>query len=143
MPAAVNPIAIFLPVLVVVALSLVAFIRMGTARAGIAKTMDMNYYRAHLGAPEPEAARAAVRHYDNLFELPTLFYAACLTAYVLNAVSGWTLIFAWGFVAARLVQSAIHLTYNNPAHRGIAFVVGVVFTFALWINLGLAICARL
>ena len=136
-----NQTLIFLPVLAVVALTLVAFVRMAAARAVAAKSMNGDYYRAHLGEPEPEAARAAARHWDNLFELPTVFYAGCIVAFVLGAVGTWTLVFAWGFVAARVVQSLIHMTYNNPAHRGLAFVLGVVFTLALWVDVAQAILA--
>jgi hypothetical protein len=140
----VNQTAIMLPLLAVVALSFVAFVRMAAARGAAAKGgQDPNYYKAYIGAPEPEATVAAVRHYGNLFELPTLFYAACLTAYVMGAVGKWTLIFAWGFVVARLVQSLVHMSYNNPSHRGGAFVLSVVFMLALWINLSLVIFARL
>lgn len=139
-----NQAAIFVPMLVIVALTFVAFLRMGAARGRAVKEgQDPAFYRAHLGTPEPEYATAAVRHWDNLFELPTLFYAACLTAYVLNAVTGWVLAFAWGWVAARLVQSAVHLTYNNPTHRGLGFVAGVLFLAALWVTLGIAVFARL
>ena len=144
MPNSLNPASIFLPVLVLVALTFVAFVRMAAARGAAAKGgQDPNYYRAHIGSPEPEKAVAGARHWDNLFELPTLFYAACLTAFVLDAVGRWTLLFAWGFVAARIVQSAIHMTYNNPMHRGGGFILGVVFMLALWINLALAIFDRL
>ncbi|HTH29210.1 MAG TPA: MAPEG family protein [Sphingobium sp.] len=143
MANAINPTSIFMPMLVIVALTFVAFIRMAAARAAAVKGgQDPNYYRAHLGKPEPEATVAAVRHYTNLFELPVLFYAACLTAFVLGAVSGWTVAFAWAYVAARLLQSAVHMTYNNPAHRGLAFVLGVLFMFALWLNVALAIFAE-
>ncbi|MEW9854979.1 MAPEG family protein [Novosphingobium sp. M1R2S20] len=139
-----NQTLIFLPVLVVVALTLVAFVRMAMGRAAAVKAgHDPAYYRAHHGAPEPESAAAGARHWDNLFELPTLFYAGSLTAFVLGAVSGWTLVFAWGYAAARVVQSAVHMTYNNPGHRGLAFVVGVLFVFALWINVALAVFAGL
>lgn len=138
-----NPTLIFLPMLAIVALTFVAFLKMGMARGAAVKAgHDPAYYRAHLGDPEPEAARAAVRHYDNLFELPTLFYAACLTAFVIGTVSKWTLVFAWGFVVARAVQSFVHITYNNPAHRGGAFVLGIAFMLALWVNIALAIFAR-
>jgi hypothetical protein len=144
MQVSMNQAAIFLPMLVIVALSFVAFVRMAAARGAAVKAgHDPNYYKAQIGPPEPEATVAAVRHYGNLFELPTLFYAACLTAFVLGAAGKWTLIFAWGYVAARLVQSLIHMTYNNPSHRGGAFVLGVIFMLAFWINLALAIFARL
>lgn len=138
----INQVLILLPMLVVVALTFVAFVRMAVARGRIAGGMDINFYRAQQGGAEPEAAVVAVRHYGNLLELPTLFHAACLTAYALGAVGCWTLGWAWAFVAARLVQSAVHLTYNNPAHRGLAFVAGVVFLFALWAALAAAIIAR-
>lgn len=139
-----NQVSIFLPMLVVVALTFVAFVKMAAARGAAVKGgHDPSYYRAHLGTPEPEPTVAAVRHYGNLFELPTLFYAACLTAFVLGAVGTWTLVFAWGYAAARVIQSLVHMTYNNPSHRGGAFVLGVLFMAALWIALGMAICARL
>lgn len=144
MADAINPVSIFMPMLVIVALTFVAFIRMAAARAAAVKGgQDPSYYKAHLGKPEPEATVTAVRHYGNLFELPMLFYAACLTGFVLDAVSGWTLAFAWAYVAARLLQSAVHMTYNNPSHRGLAFVVGILFMFALWTNLALAVFARM
>lgn len=137
-----NQALIFLPVLALVALTLVGFVAMAAARGKIAKSMDPGYYRAHIGEPEPEIARAAVRHWDNLFEFPTVVYAACLTAFALGGVGQWTLILAWGFVAARLVQSAIHLTSNNPVFRGIAFTLGVVLAMALWVNVGLVVLAK-
>ena len=65
------------------------------------------------------------------------------TAYVLGAVSQWTLIFAWAFTVARLVQSLVHMTSNNTSHRGGAFVLGVLALAALWINVGMAVFARL
>lgn len=144
MPEVVNPVSIFVPMLVVVLLTFVAFIRMGAARGKAVKEgQDPDFYRAHLGDPEPEYATAAVRHFGNMFEMPTLFYAGCVTAFVLEAVSGWVLFFAWGFVIGRLVQSAVHLTYNVPGHRGMGFIFSVLFMLALWINLAMAVFARL
>ena len=138
-----NQTSIFLPMLVVVLITFIVFFRMGQARGKAVKEgHDPNFYRAHLGEPEPEFATAATRHYDNMFEMPTLFYAACLTAFMLGAVSMWTLILAWGYVAGRVVQSAVHMTYNNPMHRGMGFTFSVLFMLALWINLALAIFAR-
>jgi hypothetical protein len=138
-----NPATILVPMLVVVLLTFVAFVRMAAARGAVAKQMSPDFYRAQLGGHEPEPAVVAVRHYHNLLELPTLFYPACLAAFALDAVGTWTLVFAWGYVVARALQSAIHLSYNNPGHRGGAFVLGVVFVLALWINVALSVFARL
>ncbi|MBC2650467.1 MAPEG family protein [Novosphingobium aerophilum] len=138
------PATIFLPMLLIVALTFVAFVKMAIERAAAVKGgQDPAYYKVYLGDPEPEKTRAAVRHWDNLFELPTLFYAACLTAFVLAAVSGWTLLFAWLFAACRLVQSLVHMSTNNPNQRGGAFALSVLGLLALWVNLALTIAGRL
>lgn len=138
-----NQILIFLPVLVLVALTVAGFVRMAAGRGAAVKSgHDPAFYRAHLGAAEPESATVGARHWDNLFELPTLFYAACLTAFVINGVSGWTLTFAWIFTVARVVQSIVHMTYNAPTHRGGAFAIGVLFVFALWGNVAMSIIAQ-
>jgi len=142
MPETISQAYIFVPMLVVVALTFVAFVKMGAARGAAMKTgIDANYYKAHIGGPEPEAARAAARHWDNMFELPTLFYGGCIIAFVLSAVSFWTVLFAWIFVLGRVVQSAIHMTYNNPAHRGLGFTLSVIAALALWVNVGMSIFA--
>ena len=138
-----NPVAIFLPMLVVVLLTFLAFLRMGAARGAAVKAMDPNFYRAHQGGAEPEPAVVAVRHYGNLFEMPTLLYVGCITAFVLQAVGFWTLVFAWAYVAGRLVQSAVHLTYNNPAHRGLGFVFASFAMLALWVDIAMSVFARL
>jgi hypothetical protein len=141
MPIAHQPL-IFLPVLAVIALTFVAFFRLAAGRTAAVKAgHDPAFYRAHIGAPEPEAAAAGARHWDNMFELPTIFYAGCLTAFVLNGVTTWTLTFAWIFAVARIIQSAVHMTYNNPAHRGLGFTLAVVAALALWINVGLTVFA--
>lgn len=142
MPESVSQAYIFVPMLVVVALTFIVFFRMGAARgAAMKQGMDANFYKAHQGTSEPEATAAAVRHYNVLFEVPTLFYAACITAYVLSAVSVWTVSFAWGFVVLRVLQSLVHGTYNNPAHRGVAFILSMLFMIALWVNVGMSVFA--
>jgi hypothetical protein len=145
MPASeVNQTSIFLPVLALVAITIVAFARLAATRVRAAKERnDVGYYRAFMGPPEPEYAVVAVRHYANLFEVPVLFYAGCIAAFVLHSVSLWTLIWAWGYVLARFVNSIIHLSYNNPAHRGIPFALGWLFIIALWVDVGISVASHL
>ncbi|MEJ6010095.1 MAPEG family protein [Novosphingobium aquae] len=124
---------IFLPVLLVVAVTFVGFIKMAIERAGAVKQgQNPEFYKVYLGDPEPEKTRAAVRHWDNLFELPTVFYAGCLAAYMLGAVSTTVLVCAWIFAVGRAVQSFIHLTYNSPNHRGGAFTLSFLGLMVMW-----------
>lgn len=124
---------IFLPVLLVVAVTFAGFVKMAIERAGAVKQgQNPEFYKVYLGDPEPEKTRAAVRHWDNLFELPTVFYAGCLTAYVLGAVSTTVLVCAWIFAVGRTVQSLVHLTYNSPNHRGGAFTLSFLGLMVMW-----------
>ena len=143
MPDTAQSTAIFLPVLLVVAITLLGFVKMAVERGRAIKAgQNPEFYKVHLGDPEPAATRAAVRHWDNLFELPTVFYAACLTAYVIAGVSPTVLACAWIFAIGRALQSLVHLTYNSPNHRGMAFVVSFLALMVMWGALGLAIVAR-
>jgi hypothetical protein len=136
--------AIFLPLLAVVALTVVAFLRLAVVRVRTAKSraVRLSYYRAFQGDPEPELAAATARHYNNLFEAPVLFYVACIVAYQTSAVTMTVLVLAWAYVAARYVQSAIHLTTNNVRHRAFAFLAGWILLLALWSVLALRLVAQ-
>ena len=79
----------------------------------------------------------AADNFRNLFELPVLFYAACLAAMATNTESTVALGLAWGFVASRAVHSLIHCTYNRVMHRFQAYALGGFVLFALWGLLGL------
>ena len=141
----INQITIFLPLLAIVLITVIGFLKMAVARTSAVKgrTDSGTFYRAFIGEPEPEYAIVAVRHYGNLFETPVLFYAGCLTAFVVGAVTPWSLAWAWGYVVARAAQSLVHLTHNNPGHRGLFFVISWLFLIALWVTLAMAIFAMM
>ena len=145
MTQTVGQATIFVPVLAIVALTVIGFVRLLVARVRSAKAraVKLSYYRAFQGEGEPEIAAAAARHYNNLFETPVLFYVACVVAFELGAVTSTILVLAWGYVAARIVQSVIHLTTNNVRHRALAFALAWVFLLALWVRLGIALAAQL
>lgn len=135
-----QSISIFGPVLLVVAVTLIGFVKMAIERANAVKQgQNPEFYKVYLGDPEPEKTRAAVRHWDNLFELPTVFYAGCLTAYVIGSVTTTVLVSAWVFAVGRTVQSLVHITYNNPNHRGGAFTLSFLGLMVMWGALAVAI----
>ena len=78
-----------------------------------------------------EDARAA-DNFKNLFELPVLFFAACLAAMVTGVDSNVALGLAWAFVAFRALHSWIACTYNKVMHRFQAYLAGGLALFGLW-----------
>ena len=81
------------------------------------------------------AARKASNNYNNLFEIPVLFYLATAFALITRMVDVWMLVLAWVFVASRVLHSVVHLTTNIVNWRGPIFLVGFVTVVAMWVLL--------
>ena len=84
------------------------------------------------GETEPEATAQRARHFVNLFEAPTLFYAACLAAMVTGQAGSTTVVLAWCYVAARFVHSYIHLGGNVLQARIGAYFTSWAVLIVLW-----------
>jgi len=75
------------------------------------------------------------RHFTNLFEIPVLFYAGCITAMVVPITSPWILIWAWTFVVARAFHAFIFLTTDHTRLRMLSFMLGFFCVAAIWIEI--------
>jgi hypothetical protein len=137
-------VAIFWPMAVVAAVSIFAFFRLFLARYRSIKKRDvpLKYYEAFQGATEPEEVAVAVRHYLNVFESPVLFYAGCLAANMVGAVSYPVLIAAWWYAIFRVLQSTIHLTSNTVRYRAFAFLLAWLGLIALWVLITVAVFVK-
>lgn len=79
------------------------------------------------------------RNFTNLFEMPVLFYVACLILYVTNNVDSAGLTLGWLYVALRIAHSLVHLTYNNVFHRLAVFAASNLVLLVLWVRLVLVL----
>jgi len=77
--------------------------------------------------------------FENLFEIPVLFYALLLAVSVTQQVDRFYIFGAWAFVFLRVVQAYIHCTYNRITHRAYAYWLGCFFLFAMWIRFGIGL----
>ena len=70
--------------------------------------------------------------YDNQFQMPQLFYVACIALTLLGAVTPLSLKLAWAFVGLRLIHMVWHNTKNVIIVRFLIFVAsGVVLTWMI------------
>ncbi|OJF90337.1 MAPEG family protein [Pararhizobium antarcticum] len=125
--------AIFWPVIGQVFLTFAIYFlmmkrRFGAVRAGTAKAHD---YKIPTIEPAPSATVA--RSLINQFELPVLFYVACLALYATAGVSIAALVLAWVFLLSRLVHAYVHVTSNRLMLRQRLFTAGFLAVFALWV----------
>ncbi len=113
--------------------------RVRMVREGLA---PVSYFRVFQGSPEPEFAAKPARHFANLFEAPTLFYAGCLAAMVTGVTGTVVGVLAWGYVAMRYLHAYIHLGGNRVRYRLRAYFASWVFLIAIWITVAVGVAAR-
>ena len=106
--------------------------RYSGVRSGVVK---YKYFKLMQGQEVPERVTVTTRCFNNMFEVPVLFYVAC-TLFISLGVEGLPgLALAWLFVALRYLHAFIHLTYNNFFHRMLAFWAAFMCALLLWANL--------
>jgi len=97
--------------------------------------VKIKYFRTMQGQDVPEFITRTPRCFNNMFEMPVLFYLACTLIIFLNVQGTIAIILAWLFVLARVAHTIIHLTYNNVLHRMIIYLTGCVLIIGLWVYL--------
>jgi len=97
------------------------------------KALASAYFRTFQGGVEPEYAVKPARHFVNLFEAPTLFYAACLAGLVTQTANPAVLTLAWVYVAIRMAHAWIHIGRNRLRHRIPVYAASWAVLLALWI----------
>lgn len=100
------------------------------------------YFKTYQGDVEPDLSAKAARHFSNLFEAPTLFYAACLSAMVTQSTGVAIEALAWIFVALRLIHAAVHLGRNRLRPRAAAYFTGWAALLAMWTGILVEVARR-
>lgn len=127
-----NQTAIFWPMLANVLLVYIVYGVLGIRRrrAVVSGTASASQFKTRTA--EPELSVTAANNVSNQFELPVLFYAACLSLHATSGVSYVVLALAWLFVATRYAHAWFHLTENRVSVRGRAFLWGWLVLGLLW-----------
>jgi len=97
--------------------------------------VDRRYYKLLSGDVPPDYIVKLGRNFSNLLEVPVLFYALGIILLVLGINNSLMLGFSWAFVVLRIVHSFIHVTYNNPIHRFLAFLFSSSIVLIMWLQL--------
>ena len=97
--------------------------------------VTMIFFRTYQGEIEPDETAKPSRHFVNLFEAPTLFYAACITAMFVHDSGIAVRVLAWLYVVARVAHAIIHLGGNRIRYRLRAYFASWLVLFAIWVHI--------
>jgi hypothetical protein len=126
------------PAFALVALTLLVVMRLARQRFAAARAgrVDPRFYKLFRGEGEPDDVAATARNLNNLFEMPTLFYAGTAIAFAGQVAGTPLLALGWTYVALRYLHTAIHLTSNKVLWRFRVFALSLLALLAYWAVLG-------
>ncbi|HXX06907.1 MAG TPA: MAPEG family protein [Pseudolabrys sp.] len=81
----------------------------------------------------PVRATQFAYSFSNQFELPVLFYVLTILEILTRSADLLFVVFAWIFVAMRVLQAVIHVTNNNVGLRGAFYGVGAIILVIMWV----------
>lgn len=99
------------------------------------RAVRLGYFKLMQGQDVPARITITSRCFNNMFEVPVLFYVVCALYVSLGVGSLYGSILAWLFVALRCVQALVHLTFNGLLARMLSFWASFICVVLLWANL--------
>jgi hypothetical protein len=137
-PLVATPAPILLPVMALVAWSLVMWLWMYVTRLPAMRKAGMksdpNAPRGEQMSQLPPAVRWKADNYNHLMEQPTIFYAAALALALMGQGDGLNLMLAWAFVGLRVVHSLVQALVNIIELRFVLFVLSTLPLIAMTWN---------
>jgi hypothetical protein len=136
-----NATSIFVPALALMLWSLLVLVQVPIRRfsAYFAKRVVAEDFKHGERSDVPTDVALPNRIFMNLVEVPVLFYALVLIAFVTNEVNHVTVSLAWLYVALRFVHSLIYFTYNHVVHRFAVFATSNLVVLAMIAYIGAAL----
>ncbi|MDP3937600.1 MAG: MAPEG family protein [Deltaproteobacteria bacterium] len=138
-----NDYSLVYPMFAMVLLSFVILATLFRTRLRLIRNGEVNarYFKIYQDGAEPEAAAKLARHFVNLFEAPTLFYIACLSALIVGQSTLLMNVLAWLYVGFRCAHAYIHTGSNKLNHRVIAYFSGWTILLLMWISIVIGVAA--
>ena len=132
------------PMAAMVLLTFIVLIRMflGRVRAVRAGEADAGYYKTYQEGTEPREVAQLSRHLVNMFESPTLFYAACIAGMVTGENATILGALAWVYVAMRAVHAYVHTGSNRLPPRIKIYFSSWLVLLGMWGTLVFGVAAK-
>lgn len=93
------------------------------------------YFRFNRGVKLPDHLLTAEQHYQNVHEMPLLFFVLTVLIYLGTEVSLYFLVLGWSYVILRVMHTLVHLRSNNTLWRRNAFVASFIILVLMWLGL--------
>ena len=127
------------PVVTLVALTGIVLLVTAVVRnlAVFRGTASVDYYRDYVSQPPGEHIERPGRTFNNLLQVPMLFYAASALMMATGQVDTVQISLAWLYVGIRIVHAAVYIAFNHVANRFALFAASCIVLGVLWTRFAL------
>ena len=127
-----------LPISIMVFLNLFLIFRLlyMATKYTLSKEIRLSQFRMYEGV-FPDRLRSARTQFQNMFEIPILFYLLCLLNIFFKNYNQLDIILCWCFVIFRLIHFFIRIQNQksiNVIPRYLVFIISLIFLTMGWIN---------
>jgi hypothetical protein len=95
------------------------------------------YYLTYAGQQPQDWIERPARTFNNLLQLPTLFYVICALMLITGQLDRAQLAYAWTFVAMRAVHALVYIRWNPLPYRFATWLMSSVTLFVMWARFAL------
>lgn len=128
-----GPVIAMASVVAVVWVLMVIFRNLATLRGETPSA----YYVTYSGPTPADWIERPARAFNNLMQLPTLFYVVCVLMLVTAHFDRAQLAYAWIFVALRALHALVYIGWNVVAYRFATWVMSSITLLVLWLRFAL------
>lgn len=128
-----GPVFAMVLLVAIVALLMISSRNLATLRGQVAA----RYYLAYSGPAPADWIERPARVFNNLMQLPTLFYVVCTLMLVTEHVDRTQLAYAWLFVALRALHAVLYIAWNPLPYRFGSWAMGLITLLVIWTRFAL------
>jgi hypothetical protein len=134
-----DPTDIVSPMIAMFALTAAVWLLMVISRNGavLLGGASLQYFRDYETEPPSEWIERPARAFNNLMQVPTLFYVVMLMMIALHSVDALQLSLAWMYVASRAIHAAIYILFNHVPFRFAVYAVSCITLAIMWARFAL------
>jgi hypothetical protein len=130
-----SPEALIHPMAALFAVTVLVGIVMMLARNGavIRGLATIEYYAKYRSADAPDdGIERPARTFNNLMQVPTLFYVVCILMIVTKRADEAQVQLAWAYVALRAAHAAFYMLVNAVPYRFVIWLTSSVTLCVIW-----------
>jgi hypothetical protein len=136
-----EPRALLAPVFAMGLLTAVVWVAMALVRnlSVLLGRASVRYYQTYATDTPPDWIERPARTFNNLMEVPTLFYVVCALMIATRQIDPVQVTLAWLFAGTRAVHALVYIFWNRVSIRFAMYTASCLTLGVMWARFGASV----